>query len=66
MMKIVDIVVLVAKDGVEPEDCLLFLIAELSSLDIWPQVVGPSQPAALSAPVQSCEMHGTRYILDER
>jgi hypothetical protein len=65
MRKRFDIVVLVAKDGVEPEDCLLFLMAELSSLNIRPQVVGPSQPAALAAPVQSCEMHETRYILDE-
>ena len=49
--------VLVAKDGVELEDGLLFLRCELSSLDIRPQVVGPSQSAALATPVESCEMH---------
>ena len=47
--------VLVAKDGVELEDGLLFLLGELPSLDVWPQVVGPSQPAALATPVEPCK-----------
>jgi hypothetical protein len=47
--------VLVAKDGVELENGLFFLRGELPSLDIGPQVVRPSQPAALAAPVQSCD-----------
>jgi hypothetical protein len=47
--------VLVAKDGVELEDGLFFLLGELPSLDVWPQVVGPSQPAALATPVEPCK-----------
>jgi hypothetical protein len=37
---------------VEVEDGLLLLLRELAPLDVRPQVVGPSQPAALAAPVQ--------------
>ena len=55
--RFVSCAVLVAEDRVELEDGLLFLGCELSSLDIWPQVVGPSQSAALATPVESCEMH---------
>lgn len=38
------------------DDGLFFLQAELAPLDVRPQVVGPSQSAALAAPLQTCKM----------
>jgi hypothetical protein len=38
----VQLLVLVAQDGMELEDGLLFVFGELSSLDVWPEVVCPS------------------------
>lgn len=39
----------------EVENGLLFFWGEVASLDVWPQVVGPSEPAALAASIKSCK-----------
>ena len=44
----------VAKRGVELDDHLLLLLRDVPPLEIRPQVVDPSQPAALPAPQQPC------------
>lgn len=44
----------------EPEDGLLFFLGELPSLDVGPEVVGPSQPAALATPVEPCKNKSDR------
>jgi hypothetical protein len=54
---------LVAQHGVEVEDGLLLLLRELAPLDVRPQVVGPSQPAALAAPVQPCSKLSAKSII---
>jgi hypothetical protein len=41
---------------VELDDGLLLLQAELAPLDVWPEVVGPPEPAALAAPLQAWSM----------
>jgi hypothetical protein len=44
----------VAKRGVELDDHLFLLLRDVPPLEIRPQVVDPSQPAALPAPQQPC------------
>lgn len=44
----------VAKGGVELDDHLFLLLRDVPPLEISPQVVDPSQPAALPAPQKPC------------
>ena len=44
----------VAEKGVELDDGLLLLQAELAPLDVRPEVVRPPESAALAAPLQPC------------
>ena len=37
-------------------DCLLFLQTELSSLDIWPEIVSPPESTALPTSLEPCKM----------
>jgi len=54
----------VAKRGVELDDHLLLLLRDVPPLEIRPQVVDPSQPAALPAPQQPCRSKiGQKSIL---
>lgn len=46
--------ILIAEDGVEGNDGLFFLRSEVASLDVRPEIVNPSQTAALAAPVEPC------------
>lgn len=50
------IYVLVSNKSMEVDDGLLFFLGEVSPLDIRPEIVGPSEPATLSAPVQACKL----------
>lgn len=43
----------VPQEGMELNDSLFFLQAELSSLNIWPEIVSPSKPAALSTSLKT-------------
>ena len=45
----------VAKQVVESNDEVFFLIRYVPSFDSWPQIVQPSQPAALTTPIQPCK-----------
>lgn len=44
----------VSQQGMELNDGLLLLHAELAPLDIRSEIISPSEPAALPAPLQSC------------
>jgi hypothetical protein len=44
----------VPEGGVELDDDVLFLLGDVAPLHVGPQVVDPSQPAALAAPKQPC------------
>jgi hypothetical protein len=39
---------------VEPHDEVLFVVGDVASLDPRPEVIEPSQPAALPAAIQPC------------
>jgi len=44
----------VSKKSMQLNDCLFFLQTELSSLDIWPEVVSPPESTALPASLKPC------------
>lgn len=46
----------VAKLRMEVNDHFLFILGQKASLQVWPQVIGPPQPATLSTPQQSCKL----------
>jgi hypothetical protein len=49
-----DVSLLVAQRGVKAHDGVFFLPGEHAVLEPRPEVVDPSQPAALAVPLQSC------------
>ena len=52
----------VAEQGVQLNDGLFLLRRESASLDVRSEIIGPPEPAALAAPLQSCwsERRGTK------
>ena len=52
----------VAEQGVQLNDGLFLLRRESASLDVRSEIIGPPEPAALAAPLQSCwsETRGTK------
>ena len=54
---------LVAERGVKAHDGLFFLAGEHAVLQPRPQVVDPSQPAALAVPLKSCRRSNSQGIL---
>uniref|UniRef100_A0A803PLI1 Uncharacterized protein n=1 Tax=Cannabis sativa TaxID=3483 RepID=A0A803PLI1_CANSA len=47
---------LVAKNSMEIDDELLFILRKLASLDIRPKIIGPPKPATLATPIQPCKL----------
>lgn len=56
------IYLLIPENGVKVENGLLLLRREFASLDVWPQVVCPSQSATLAASIEAYKERSTNTI----
>jgi len=48
--------------NVEAANDMLLFFCEVTMLNIWPQIIEPSQPAAFPASLQSCNKSYSSYI----